>query len=75
MLEIWKVVLDPEGMNGALEKNRFLEIFYDECIGKLSNALLGGTDAKVLPWMRPMEGPRFSELRPSTVTRVLRAQL
>ena len=56
MLEIWKVVLEPEGMNGALEKNRFLEIFYDECIGKLSSALVGGADAKVLPCQYPRKG-------------------
>ena len=39
VLEIWKMLLDPESMNGALEKNRFLELFYDDCIGKLSDAL------------------------------------
>ena len=33
------MLLDPESMNGALEKNRFLELFYDDCIGKLSDAL------------------------------------
>lgn len=47
VLEIWKMLLDPESMTGALEKNRFLEIFYDECIGKLSAALVSGGTAKV----------------------------
>ena len=51
VLEIWKVLLDPESMSGALEKNRFLELFYDECIGKLSDALSGG-GAKVAPGIR-----------------------
>ena len=43
------MLLDPESMNGALEKNRFLELFYGDCIGELTDALVSAAAAKVMP--------------------------
>ena len=36
VLEIWKILLDPDTMEGAVEKNRFLDLFYEGCIGTLT---------------------------------------
>ena len=52
VLEIWKMLLDPENMEGPVEKNRFLELFYATCIGQLTDALAGAGPPKV-PRRRP----------------------
>lgn len=35
MSELLKALLDPETMEQALERNDFLQLFYDRCIGRL----------------------------------------
>ena len=47
MLEIWKILLDPDTMEGSVEKNRFLELFYDGCIGSLTETLAESAVPKV----------------------------
>ncbi len=47
MLEIWKILLDPDTMEGSVEKNRFLELFYDGCIGTLTETLAESAVPKV----------------------------
>ena len=37
ILEMLRVLLDPESMEGAVEKNEFLEAFYDRYIGKVGS--------------------------------------
>ncbi len=49
MLEIWKILLDPDTMEGAVEKNRFLDLFYEGCIGTLTETLAESALPKVHP--------------------------
>ena len=47
VLEIWKILLDPDTMEGAVEKNRFLDLFYEGCIGTLTETLAESALPKV----------------------------
>lgn len=35
ILEMLRLLLDPETMDGAVEKHEFIEVFYDHYIGKV----------------------------------------
>ena len=55
VLEIWKILLDPDTMEGAVEKNRFLDLFYEGCIGTLTETLA----ESALPKVRGLIGSKI----------------
>lgn len=44
VLEMLRLLLDPESMEQSVEKNEFLELFYDKYIDKLVQTLASGLD-------------------------------
>ena len=42
--EILKVLLDPDTMDSSVEKDRFIDAFYDDHVGKLLAAVVGAGD-------------------------------
>ena len=60
VLELLKSLLDPDTMDQAVEKNEFLELFYDQYIGKLIDVLSASAPSKP-----PQVGPALPEA-PST---------
>lgn len=61
IVEVLRVLLDPESMEGSLEKNEFLEVFYDNYIGKLVSALVEAAEKPSSP----------SSIPPSTVALIV----
>jgi len=54
--ELLKLLLDPETMEGAIEKNEFLEVFYSKHMSSLLEAIVAGGKAATHPATQP-EGP------------------
>ncbi len=45
-LEIFKVLIDPETMDGSVEKDAFIDIFYEQHVGRLLQTVVAAGDPK-----------------------------
>ena len=73
LVEILRMLLDPEGMEQAVEKNGFLELWYGKCMDRLVSVLQAGNeaDAGVAATARNGEAARPRAPASSTLVHVL----
>ena len=71
MVDIVRMLLDPDSMDQSPEKDPFLELFYDKYVGELINLLIEGAEQDQQQTQEQLDAFRRQEQVCLCITRTL----